>query len=534
MLDTTVEEEAVDPLMGASVGHQTPSHPLACDTSHPLQGSPVHKSSPIVERSISGLPSPQPPPPIVQPPLPSQPAQTVEPSQPSNQPGAAAPRPQPPPKLTLCPTMSSNGLTPELANALDRLQPSLSPNNPQPSTRRGLWGMFGEAQPPRSSARSPELDLDSLSVRSDDSGESSWTDMGDSISVATEGDASIGEGLFRVDRDDDSRLGGVSPCLEVAEEVMGEGSLPDNEPAERLVSVLTIHLGRLAAAQVSGGGTSSLLLTADSVGITEADVQDYAHFQFRFASIFLSFDDLVKLWHRFGQSGKAWSETTLRKATTPAIALRLDSHPPAHPAKALADLPDDLKLSWGEKIARATEGALEAEVSHLSLSANASILAKLGDWVLDEVAPAPLPTTLTIDHLTLKINDDKPPPTGYPAPPPLDVAVVSLRVTRDKEGIVKVEQGTSSKEQPPPAPASSQSEVELRAALETAREEVRVLRGKLAREEMRAKEEEEKAKAAVLEKAQVEGRVDGLVKEKRGLLDTLKYLQEELLKSGKK
>merc|ERR1719266_1645240 len=277
---------------------------------------------------------------------------------------------------------------------------------------------------------------------------------------------------------------------------MGEGSLADNEPAERLVSVLTIHLGRLAAAQVSGGGTSSLLLTADSVGITEADVQDYAHFQFR-----------------FGQSGKAWSETTLRKATTPAIALRLDSHPPAHPAKALADLPDDLKLSWGEKIARATEGALEAEGSHLSLSANASILAKLGDWVLDEVAPAPLPTTLTIDHLTLKINDDKPPPTGYPAPPPLDVAVVSLRVTRDKEGIVKVEQGTSSKEQPPPVPASSQNEVKLRAALETAREEVRVLRGKLAREEMRAKEEEDKAKVAGLEKAQAEGRVEGLAKE---------------------
>jgi len=376
--------------------------------------------------------------------------------------------------------------------------------------------MFGEAQPSRSSARSPELDLDSLSVRSDDSGESSWTDMGDSISVATEGDASIGEGLFRVERDDDSRLGGVSPCLEVAEEVMGEGSLNDNEPAERLVSVLTIHLGRLAAAQVAGAGTSSLLLTADSVGITEADVQDYAHFQFR-----------------FGQSGKAWSETTLRKVSTPAIALRLDSHPPAHPAKALADLPEDLKLSWGERVARATEGALEAEVSHLSLSANASILAKLGDWVQDEVVPAPLPTTLTIDHLTMKINDDKLPPPGYPAPPPLDVAVVSLRVTRDKEGVVRVEQGKDSKEHSPVLP-STQSEMELRAALEAAREEVRVLRGKLAREEMRAKEEEEKAKTAVLEKAQVEGRVDGLVKEKRGLLDTLKYLQEELLKSGKK
>merc|ERR1712130_1062707 len=192
--------------MGARVV-QAPSHPLACDTSHPLQGSPDHKSSPIVDRSIGALPSPQPPTPLHHPPPSSLPSQsTPEPNQPSSQ--SSAQRPQPPPKLTLCPTMSSNGLTPELANALDRLQPSLSPSNPQPSTRRGLWGMFGEAQPSRSSARSPDLDLDSLSVRSDDSGESSWTDMGDSISVAMEGDASIGEGLFRVERDNDGRLGG--------------------------------------------------------------------------------------------------------------------------------------------------------------------------------------------------------------------------------------------------------------------------------------------------------------------------------------
>ena len=64
MLDTTVEEDVVDPLMGAKIV-QAPSHPLACDTSHPLQGSPEHKSSPIVDSSISGLLSPQPPPPNI-------------------------------------------------------------------------------------------------------------------------------------------------------------------------------------------------------------------------------------------------------------------------------------------------------------------------------------------------------------------------------------------------------------------------------------------------------------------------------------
>ena len=247
----------------------------------------------------------------------------------------------------------------------------------------------------------------------------------------------------------------------------------------------------------------------------------------------LSLCKILQFSSRFGQSGKAWSETTLRKVSAPAIALRLDSKPPGQPAKALADLPEDLELSWGERIARATEGALEAEISHLSLSANSSVLAKLGDWVQDEVVPAPLPTTLTISNLSLQVNDDKPPMPGYPAPPPLDVNVVSLRVTRDREGVVKVEQVPVDKGSPQ-VPASSQSEAELRAALEAAREEVRVLRGKLAREEMRAKEEEGKAKVAALEKVQAEGRVDGLVKEKKSLLDTLKYLQEELLKSGKK
>ena len=125
LMDRTVEEEpVVDPLMGARLV-EAPSHPLACDTSHPLESSPVHKSSPSEGGSVAPLSSPQPPSssqPGAQPPA-------SDPPQPEQ-----APRPQPPLKLTLCPTMSSNGLTPELASALDRLQPSLSPSNPQPPT----------------------------------------------------------------------------------------------------------------------------------------------------------------------------------------------------------------------------------------------------------------------------------------------------------------------------------------------------------------------------------------------------------------
>lgn len=51
-----------------------------------------------------------------------------------------------------------------------------------------------------------------MSMRSDDSGESTWTDLG---SVMTEGEG-LGESLFRVEGKGEER-GGVSPCLEVRE-----------------------------------------------------------------------------------------------------------------------------------------------------------------------------------------------------------------------------------------------------------------------------------------------------------------------------
>ena len=50
----------------------------------------------------------------------------------------------------------------------------------------------------------------------------------------------------------------------------------------RTVSVLTLHLGRLALAQISGGEGSALLLDISSLATSLSPDQEYQQFQFRF------------------------------------------------------------------------------------------------------------------------------------------------------------------------------------------------------------------------------------------------------------
>ena len=74
---------------------------------------------------------------------------------------------------------------------------------------------------------------------------------------------------------------GPSPA-EVAEEVYEkDGDGLDHCSEERLVSVLTLHLGRLAIAQISRFDGSSILLDTSSLMTTLSPDQDYNQFQFR-------------------------------------------------------------------------------------------------------------------------------------------------------------------------------------------------------------------------------------------------------------
>merc|ERR1712098_577000 len=86
----------------------------------------------------------------------------------------------------------------------------------------------------------------------------------------------------------------------------------------------------------------------------------------------------------------------------------------------------------------------------------------------------------------------------------------------------------------PSSTSPSKVELELRGQLETALAEVRVLRARLGEGETKIQEGDIRNKELSTKLDQVKKQMEGLIEEKKSLLDTLRYLQEELLKSGKK
>lgn len=413
-----------------------------------------------------------------------------------------------PPKLNLVPTSSigpsstisrSQGLTSSFNNMLGGLMSGRNSDS--------YLSLPG-------GAKSPEADFDSLSVRSDDSGES-------------EGFVMLGS----EERDGMDVLFSVrerEPSPELAAEVMEEEpqkiivcteSPIDNnhEPVEKLVTTLTVHLGRLEAIQQSRAtGPSSVLLTVGSIGLTEVAAQSWKHFQ-----------------HKFSQSGKSWSESTLAPSHQ-AVRLRMNSTPPDNPASALASLPSDLDISMGERIARVTQADLAVIVQDLPVKLHGSTTAKLADFLQDEIIPTPLPMRVKLTNVAVNLVEDRPPKDGNVPVPDLDLVLKDLTLTRDKAGVFGVESGGEEFGVVESKVEENTEERELQRQLDDAMAEVRILRAKLATSEgvARSRMVEQGVKVKQLEQAS--SQIDALVAEKTSLMDTLKYLQMELVKSGKK
>ena len=74
----------------------------------------------------------------------------------------------------------------------------------------------------------------------------------------------------------------------------------------------------------------------------------------------------------------------------------------------------------------------------------------------------------------------------------------------------------------------------MRTELDLALAEVRILRAKLSEKDNQINELEAKNTELSKSSSQRKLQIDNLEEDKRSLMDTLKYLQEELIKSGKK
>ena len=209
--------------------------------------------------------------------------------------------PEPPVKLQLHPA-TSNGMFPSLRATPTNTSKSRTLTS---SFHSMMDGLSGGAQ---LGTRSPDPDLDTLSVRSDESGDSSWQESEAGWTMVSD-NTDIGDGLFKVSKDGMDRSvkmidvchsvvicpwfsRGPSPA-EMAEEVyevLSEGGSraelgPGAAEEARLVSVLTLHLGRLAIAQVAGDKGSALLLDTSTLSTSLATDQDYQQFQFRLGKL---------------------------------------------------------------------------------------------------------------------------------------------------------------------------------------------------------------------------------------------------------
>ena len=318
----------------------------------------------------------------------------------------------------------------------------------------------------------------------------------------------------------------------MAEEVYEKGEQVECGE-ERMVSVLTLHLGRLAIAQISRHDGSSLLLDSSSLATSLAQDQDYQQFQFR-SAVQLT-EGRSRVCFRFGQSGKSWSDSFLSSPDSRVFKLRIESKNLSDPAAALKDLPADLEVSLAEKISRISSGSLEMEVNGANLDFLSSTLTKLSEWAQDEIVPSPIPMTIHLKSLTFKLTDDNPPTPGCPEPPPLDFNIPEATLFRDREGIFNLVPshgpgGEESGDRQQPAPTDES----LRQQLDLALAEVRVLRARLAERDVKIGELEDQHRELVESKTHTEQRIAAIVEEKKSLLDTLKYLQEEIVKSGKK
>ena len=218
--------------------------------------------------------------------------------------------------------------------------------------------------------------------------------------------------------------------------------------------------------------------------------------------------------------------------------MRLESEPPQQPAQALASLPPDLDITLGEKIARMSEGSMAIQVTGASLAFLSSTLTKLSEWAQDEILPTPVPMTIDVRNVAFTLTDDNPPVRGCPEPPPVDFSVPELRLVRDKSGMFTVTAAPVSSTDTTPLPVSSSAhngqDDNVRRELELALSEVRILRARLAEKQVQITDLETRNKTLTVSNEQSVSQVENLVEEKKSLMDTMKYLQEELIKSGKK
>ena len=106
-------------------------------------------------------------------------------------------------------------------------------------------------------------------------------------------------------------------------------------------------------------------------------------------------------------------------------------------------------MSLREKISRAAEIFVDIKVQNLPLQFYLSTLDGLGDLFEDEIIPTPVPLRIQLENLALHLVEDRPSKNiTSPGSLPIDVAIPSLLVTRDRSGLFSIQHSTVEPSEP--------------------------------------------------------------------------------------
>jgi len=337
--------------------------------------------------------------------------------------------------------------------------------------------------------------------------------------------------------------------------------LPDQSKREGVISVATFHLGGLELIQQSIGAKSCIKLRCSSLYGEECPAISWEEFQSKFSSRGAGknkYDPLPppSLWCfklRFCTEAPDYKEMLTSRGVLEATSMSLK-----------------------EKISRSTTAYINLRAQNLPLQFYMSTLTGIVDLVEDEIIPTPIPMEVHLENIALHLIEDRPAPNvTSPGSLPIDLAIPAMTITRDKTGLFSFQSGEycgdpsnggaagggsllaraslpevsgrpSVEGTPPPPPmshldlvrsgaASAETELQQRASLlavDNANLRTQLEASTTELESLRAKVQELEATQRALAKTQK--RVLTMEQENKSLRQTLQYLQQELVKSGKK
>ncbi|KAL5279581.1 UHRF1BP1L family protein [Megaselia abdita] len=287
-----------------------------------------------------------------------------------------------------------------------------------------------------------------------------------------------------------------------------------------LVSMVTFRLTTVELLKQNEGYHSSLRLQVAAVSADECGAIPWDELQ----------TDHQQGKTKFGARCKGWNLANYNSEAPPAVRLRLEE---------VLSPPEKLECIPEKKIIQSwfTNQAV-IRVNDVNLSLSMSTVIGLGDLAEDEIITKPLPLDVKLENVRIKLTEDRPPVNiTSPGPVPINLAIGSMNLQRDENGILYIQpsDGRADENRRFEQTVSHDRDREI-LSLQLVMQQIKMDNDNLKKQLVSSKENSEsfrqKSKQdqdvlkACLKSAQDD--ISVLLDEKKALLDTIRSLQTQL------